>query len=154
MTIVERTVSPRNKPSGAKTPGALGGVPPEAPPPGIASPRVSRCATLKASAATRTIARNRSSGTAHSLFPRHGRITAVRRRRALITVSGTASGAECWSGRAELLEEPLAAPLADEPQAEGDQAGCDRETERERSEADRPAEYGLCGARSGGVLDG
>src|SRR3989475_12825944 len=108
----------------------------------------------RASPAGSAIGGNGGGGPAPSFFPRHGRITAVRRRRALITVSGTASGAECWSGRAELLEEPLAAPLADEPQAEGDQAGCDRETERERSEADRPAEYGLCGARSGGGLDG
>src|SRR5437899_9137311 len=154
MTKLANTTRNRSPRNGSKAPSALGEVPPEAPPPGIASPPVSRFATLKANAATRTIARNRSNGTAHSVLPRHGRITPVRRRRALITVSGTASGAECWSGRAELLEEPLAAPLADEPQAEGDQAGCDRETERDRSEADRPADHGLCGARSGGVLDG
>src|SRR2546425_5629755 len=140
MTKLANTTRNRSPRNGSKAPSALGEVPPEAPPPGITSPPVSRFATLNASAATRTIARNRSSGTAHSVLPRHGRVTPVRRRRALITVSRIPSGAEDPSGRTHLLEEPPAAPLADEPQGEGDHAGGDGETEREDGEPDRPAQ--------------
>src|SRR2546428_1119022 len=134
-----RNKSPRN---GSKTPNALGSVPPEAVPPGIASPPVSRFATLKASAATRMMARNSSSGTAHSAFPRHVRITFVRRRRALITVSRTPVGV--GRSRAELLEELRAAPMADEPEGEGDQTGGDGECEREDREANRSTPCTRC----------
>src|SRR3989441_3855844 len=157
MTIVARTVSPRNRPSGAPAatgPGGGGGGRPGAPPRGVASPPVWGCATWNAGAATRTIARTRSGGPAHASLPRHGRVTPVRRRRAFITISRTPSGAEDPSGRAHLLEEPLAAPLADEPQGEGDHAGGDGETEREDGEADRPAEHAPFGARRGRVQEG
>src|SRR5207245_1962236 len=71
MTKLANTTRNRSPRNGSKAPSALGEVPPEAPPPGITSPPVSRFATLNASAATRTIARNRSSGSAHSVLPRH-----------------------------------------------------------------------------------
>src|SRR5438445_504677 len=87
-TKLTKTTRNRSPTSGSKTPNAFGSVPPEAPPPGIASPPVSRFATLKASAATSRIARNRSSGTAHSAFPRHVRITSVRRRRGIVHRGG------------------------------------------------------------------
>src|SRR2546427_766958 len=143
----------RSPTSGSKTPNALGSVPPEAPPPGIASPPVSRFATLKASAATSTIARNRSSGTAHSAFPRHMRITFVRRRRALITVSRTPAGVE-RSRDAELLEELRAAPLADELQGEGDETGSDGEDECEDSDPHGSAEHVAFRGRRRGVVSG
>src|SRR6058998_1991772 len=150
LAKMTRNTSPRN---GSKTPRALGEVPPEAPPPGIASPPVSRFATLKASAATRTIARNRSSGTAHSAFPRHMRITFVRRRRALITVSRTPAGVE-RSRDAELLEELRAAPLADELQGEGDETGSDGEDECEDSDPHGSAEHVALRGRRRGVVSG
>src|SRR2546426_1419174 len=142
-TKLTKTTRNRSPTSGSKTPNAFGSVPPEAPPPGIASPPVSRFATLKASAATSRIARNRSSGTAHSAFPRHVRITSVRRRRGLITVSRTPVGVG-RSRDAELLEELRAAPLADEPQGEGDQTGGDGECEREDREANRSTPCTRC----------
>src|SRR3989442_5012680 len=86
-------------------------------------------------------------GTAHRARTRRIGLTTVRRRRALITVSRTPMGAEDLSGCAQLLEEPVTAPLADEPQGEGDQSGCDRETERERGEANPPAPNAPFGAR-------
>src|SRR5437899_1320314 len=146
LTKRTRKTSPRR---GSRKPRAVGSVPPAALPPGIASPPVSRFATLNASAATRTIARNRSRGTAHSVRPRHGRITTVRRRRALITVSRTAAG-DGTSGDAELLEELLPPLLADEPQGEGDQAGDDGEDERDAREGDRSAERAGCLGRRRG----
>src|SRR5439155_15681832 len=63
---------------------------------------------------------------------------------ALITVSRTASGAGA-SRDAELLEELLPPLLADEPQGEGDQAGHDREDERDAREGARSAD------RAGGL---
>src|SRR5439155_415273 len=143
-----RKTSPR---SGSRKPRAVGSVPPATLPPGIASPPVSRFATLNASAATRTIARNRSRGTAHSVRPRHGRITTVRRRRALITISRTAAG-NGTSRDAELLEELLPPLLADEPQGEGDQAGDDGQDERDAREGDRPAERPGCLVRRRGSV--
>src|SRR3989454_939957 len=93
MTIVARTVSPRNRPSGA--PAATGQPVALAPP---ASPAVGGVWPMRNAwiirGQGRGRARNRRNGPAHSLAPRHGRITPVRRRRALITVSGTAPGAE------------------------------------------------------------
>src|SRR2546422_8044288 len=152
LTKTTRNRSPR---SGSKTPNALGSVPPEAPPPGIASPPVSRFATLKASAATSRIARNRSRGTAHSAFPRHVRITSVRRRRALITVSRTPAGVG-RSRDAELLEELLPPFLADEPQGESDQAGKDGERECDDRKSKGAAERARCrrGRRRGVVHRG
>src|SRR2546425_12212737 len=151
-TKLTKTARNRTPTSGSKTPNAFGSVPPEAPPPGIASPPVSRFATLKASAATSRIARNRSSGTAHSAFPRHVRITSVRRRRGLITVSRTPGGV-VKSRDAELLEELRPAPLADEPQGEGDQTGGDRECEREDREANRSTPCTRClGGRRRGIV--
>src|SRR2546427_1073614 len=149
LTKTTRNRSPR---SGSKTPNALGSVPPEAPAPGIASPPVSRFATLKASAATSRIARNRRSGTAHSAFPRHVRITSVRRRRALITVSRTPTGVG-GSRDAELLEELLPPFLADEPQGESDQSGNDgeRECEDRKSKASAERARGRRGRGRGGV---
>src|SRR3989441_4238732 len=150
-TKLTKTTRNRSPTSGSKTPNALGSVPPEAVPPGIASPPVSRFATLKASAATSRIARNRSSGTAHSAFPRHVRITFVRRRRALITVSRTPAGV--GRSRAELLEELRAAPMADEPEGEGDQTGGDGECEREDREANRSTPCTRClGGRRRGIV--
>src|SRR3989454_5736219 len=144
-----RNKSPRN---GSKTPNALGSVPPGGAPPGMASPPVSRFATLKASAATRMMARNSSSGTAHSAFPRHVRITFVRRRRALITVPRTPGGVG-RSRDAELLEELRPAPMAEEPQGEGDQTGGDRECECEDREANRSTPCSRClGGRRRGIV--